>query len=153
MRLQGLNAQSFPPEALRTMRDRFAAGHGTCPLVGDPDTIVKEMEKIPGSGFAGTTLSFVDYVTELPYFRDEVLPRLERMGVRNKFKARPRTTASFTGGVFLPQRGRYYRAARTSRRTSIGRCELFSTAFAFGRQSRSRYRKLTPSKSERDETK
>lgn len=82
MRLQGLHAQSFPPEALRTMRDRFAAGHGTYPLVGDPDTIAAEMAKIPASGFAGTTLSFVDYAEEFPYFRDEVLPRLERMGLR-----------------------------------------------------------------------
>jgi dimethylsulfone monooxygenase len=86
MRLQGLHAQSFPPEALRTMRDRFAAGHGTYPLVGDPDTIVAEMEKIPASGFAGTTLSFVDYVKEFPYFRDEVMPRLERKGLRERFQ-------------------------------------------------------------------
>jgi FMNH2-dependent dimethyl sulfone monooxygenase len=82
MRLQGMHAQSFPAEALRTMRARFAAGHGTYPLVGDPDTIVREMEKIPTAGFAGTTLSFVDYVREFPYFRDEVLPRLERLGLR-----------------------------------------------------------------------
>jgi alkanesulfonate monooxygenase SsuD/methylene tetrahydromethanopterin reductase-like flavin-dependent oxidoreductase (luciferase family) len=84
MRLQGMHAQSFPPEALRTMRDRFSAGHGTYPLVGDPDTIAKEMARIPASGFAGTTLSFVDYVKEFPYFRDEVLPRLEKMGLREK---------------------------------------------------------------------
>jgi alkanesulfonate monooxygenase SsuD/methylene tetrahydromethanopterin reductase-like flavin-dependent oxidoreductase (luciferase family) len=82
MRLQGLHAQSFPPEALRTMRDRFAAGHGTYPLVGDPDTIVNEMKKITASGFAGSTLSFVDYVAEFPYFRAEVMPRLERLGLR-----------------------------------------------------------------------
>jgi alkanesulfonate monooxygenase SsuD/methylene tetrahydromethanopterin reductase-like flavin-dependent oxidoreductase (luciferase family) len=86
MRLQGLHAQSFPPEALRTMRDRFAAGHGTYPLVGDPDTIVAEMEKIPASGFAGTTLSFVDYVKEFPYFRDEVIPRLEKKGLRQRYR-------------------------------------------------------------------
>jgi FMNH2-dependent dimethyl sulfone monooxygenase len=86
MRLQGLHAQSFPAEALRTMRSRFAAGHGTYPLVGDPDTIVKEMQKIPAAGYAGCTLSFVDYVAEFPYFRDEVLPRLERLGLREPFK-------------------------------------------------------------------
>jgi alkanesulfonate monooxygenase SsuD/methylene tetrahydromethanopterin reductase-like flavin-dependent oxidoreductase (luciferase family) len=85
MRLQGMHAQSFPAEALQMLRDRFAAGHGTYPLVGDPDTIVKEMEKIPASGFAGTTLSFVDYVKEFPYFRDEVIPRLEKKGLREKF--------------------------------------------------------------------
>jgi FMNH2-dependent dimethyl sulfone monooxygenase len=82
MRLQGLHAQSFPEEALRTMRGRFAAGHGTYPLVGDPDTVVKEMAKIPAAGFAGCTLSFVDYVKEFPYFAAEVLPRLERLGLR-----------------------------------------------------------------------
>jgi len=68
------------------LRDRFAAGHGTYPLIGDPDTIVKEMEKIPASGFAGMTLSFVDYVKEFPYFRDEVIPRLERKSLRKKFE-------------------------------------------------------------------
>lgn len=82
MALQGLHAQSFPEEALRTMRGRFAAGHGTYPLVGDPDSIADEMERITAAGFAGTTLSFVDYVKELPFFRDEVLPRLERKGLR-----------------------------------------------------------------------
>lgn len=87
MRLQGLHAQSFPAEALQTLRDRFAGGHGTYPLIGDPDTIVKEMAKIPASGFAGCTLSFVDYVKEFPYFRDEVLPRLEKIGLRRKFTA------------------------------------------------------------------
>jgi len=82
MRLQGLHAQSFPEEALRTLRGRFAAGHGTYPLVGDPDTIVREMTKIPAAGFAGCTLSFVDYVKEFPIFAAEILPRLERLGLR-----------------------------------------------------------------------
>jgi len=82
MRLQGLHAQSFPAEALKVMRDRFAAGHGTLPLIGDPDTIVEEMARISDAGFAGTTISFVDYVKEFPYFRDEVIPRLEAKGLR-----------------------------------------------------------------------
>ena len=64
------------------MRGRFAAGHGTYPLIGDPDSIVGELERITAAGFAGTTVSFVDYVKELPYFRDEVIPRLEAKGLR-----------------------------------------------------------------------
>ena len=82
MALQGLHAQSFPAEALRTMRGRFAAGHGTYPLVGAPDEIAAELARIAEAGFAGTTLSFVDYVREFPYFRDEVMPRLDRLGLR-----------------------------------------------------------------------
>jgi dimethylsulfone monooxygenase len=82
MRLQGMHAQSFPADALQMLRGRFAAGHGTLPLVGDPDTVARELARISAAGFAGCTLSFVDYVKEFPYFRDEVIPRPERMGLR-----------------------------------------------------------------------
>jgi len=37
---------------------------------------------ISRSGVRGIALSFVNYLDELPYFRDEVLPRLARAGVR-----------------------------------------------------------------------
>jgi hypothetical protein len=33
-------------------------------------------------GFGGSTLSFVDYAEEFPYFRDHVLPILESEGIR-----------------------------------------------------------------------
>ena len=82
MELQGLHAQSFPPEAFALFRERFAAGHGVHPLVGTPDHIANELARVHGAGFDGTTLSFVDYVAELPYFAEEVIPRLERLGLR-----------------------------------------------------------------------
>jgi hypothetical protein len=31
-----MHAQSFPAEAFQMLRGRFAAGHGTLPLIGDP---------------------------------------------------------------------------------------------------------------------
>ncbi len=82
MKLQGMHAQSFTPEALANFRDRFAAGHGGYPLVGTPDHIADELERLSATGLAGTTLSFVDYAKEFPYFRDEVMPRLEQKGLR-----------------------------------------------------------------------
>ncbi|MEJ8279919.1 LLM class flavin-dependent oxidoreductase [Pseudonocardia spirodelae] len=82
MRLQGLHAQSFTPEMLETFRHRFAAGHGSCPLVGTPDEVADRIAAFHAAGFAGMTLSFVDYVGELGYFAQEVLPRLEARGVR-----------------------------------------------------------------------
>jgi alkanesulfonate monooxygenase SsuD/methylene tetrahydromethanopterin reductase-like flavin-dependent oxidoreductase (luciferase family) len=84
MELQGLHAKSFPAEAFKLFRGRFAAGHGIYPVVGDPDQVADELEKISQAGFAGTTISFVNYVDELPFFRDEVLPRLEAKGLREK---------------------------------------------------------------------
>jgi hypothetical protein len=57
------------------------------------------MEKIPASGFAGTTLSFVDYIKDFPYFRDEVIPRLEKIGLREKFKGQG--AADVSAGALL----------------------------------------------------
>jgi FMNH2-dependent dimethyl sulfone monooxygenase len=82
MELQGLHAQSFPPEAFQSIRQRFFGGHGVYPLIGDADDVAAEMAKISAAGFIGTTITFVNYVEEFPYFRDEVLPRLERVGLR-----------------------------------------------------------------------
>ncbi len=82
MEMQGLHAQSFPPEAFKSIRQRFFGGHGVYPLIGDPDDVAAELAKISDAGFIGTTITFVNYVDEFPYFRDEVLPRLERLGLR-----------------------------------------------------------------------
>lgn len=82
MKLQGLHAQSFTAELLADFRPRFAAGHGTCPLIGSPDDVADEIERYAKAGFSGMTLAFVDYVGELEYFAQEVLPRLERKGLR-----------------------------------------------------------------------
>lgn len=85
MKLQGMHAQSFTPEALANFRDRFAAGHGGFPLVGTPDHIADQLEQLSATGLAGTTLAFVDYAREFPYFREEVIPRLEKKGLRQAF--------------------------------------------------------------------
>ena len=82
MRSQQLDAKSFPPEAFTMFRNRFAGGHGVFPIIGDPDTVANGLAAISEAGFDGTTISFVNYVEEFPYFRDEVLPRLERMQLR-----------------------------------------------------------------------
>ena len=82
MALQGVHAQSFTKEMLQTFRTRFASGHGSCPLIGTPDDVADEIERFAKAGFSGMTLAFVDYIGELEYFAAEVLPRLEKKGVR-----------------------------------------------------------------------
>lgn len=82
MRLQGLHAQSFTPEMLQTFRSRFAAGHGSCPLVGDPDDVASAIAAFARAGFDGLALSFLNYGDELGYFAQEVIPRLDAAGVR-----------------------------------------------------------------------
>jgi alkanesulfonate monooxygenase SsuD/methylene tetrahydromethanopterin reductase-like flavin-dependent oxidoreductase (luciferase family) len=82
VRLQFAHAQSFPHDLLKLIRDRMAAGHGGYPLVGTPEDVADGIAAIADAGFSGTTLSFVDYVAEFPYFRDTVLPLLEARGLR-----------------------------------------------------------------------
>ena len=72
------------PAELAGMRRRMAAGHGGAPMVGNPDDVAAEMVKLHQAGFAGFAFSFVNYLDEFPFFRDEVLPRLERLGLRER---------------------------------------------------------------------
>lgn len=76
------HAQSFPPEMLNMLRGRFAGGHGGVPLVGTPEVVANGLADLYDAGFAGTTLSFVNYAEELPYFAETVLPLLEERGIR-----------------------------------------------------------------------
>ncbi len=87
VRLQFAHAQSFPHDLLAQIRDAMALGHGGFPLVGTPEQVAQGIIKLHETGFAGTTLSFVDYVKEFPLFRDEVLPRLAEAGIRDAVPA------------------------------------------------------------------
>jgi alkanesulfonate monooxygenase SsuD/methylene tetrahydromethanopterin reductase-like flavin-dependent oxidoreductase (luciferase family) len=64
---------------------RYAGAYpGVYPFVGSPDDIAEEMVRMSATGLAGCTVAFVDYLREIPYFVQEVLPRLKRLGVREK---------------------------------------------------------------------
>jgi alkanesulfonate monooxygenase SsuD/methylene tetrahydromethanopterin reductase-like flavin-dependent oxidoreductase (luciferase family) len=85
VRLQFAHAHSFPHDLLALIRDRMAAGHGGFPLTGTPEQVAEGIISLHEAGFRGTTLSFVDYAEEFPYFRDTVLPILEARGGRNTY--------------------------------------------------------------------
>jgi alkanesulfonate monooxygenase SsuD/methylene tetrahydromethanopterin reductase-like flavin-dependent oxidoreductase (luciferase family) len=55
---------------------------GMYPLVGSPDDLVEEFRKLAAIGVAGSALVFLNYLEEMPYFVEEVLPRMERAGLR-----------------------------------------------------------------------
>jgi FMNH2-dependent dimethyl sulfone monooxygenase len=80
MEMKGLNSK--PPEIRANIRAGYARGMGGLPLTGTPDSIAAMLADISAAGFNGIAISFINYLDELPYFRDEVLPRLERLGLR-----------------------------------------------------------------------
>jgi len=75
-------SQAFPKEYYSTFRTRFAGGNGSYAIVGDPEHCAAELALLAGTGAAGTTITFVNYLDELPFFAETVLPRLEKMGLR-----------------------------------------------------------------------
>lgn len=72
------------PEDFVARRSHYANGMGGLPVVGDPDGVARELAALSAAGFTGIAVSFVNYLEELPYFCDEVLPRLARIGLREK---------------------------------------------------------------------
>ncbi|MGE5268246.1 MAG: LLM class flavin-dependent oxidoreductase [Thiohalocapsa sp.] len=66
------------------LRNHQANGMGGLPLVGDADTVATALAELAAAGLTGIAISFVNYLAELPYFCDEVLPRLARMGLRGE---------------------------------------------------------------------
>ena len=65
-------------------RTNYANGMGGVPIVGDPDRVARLLADLSRAGLRGVGVSFVNYADELPFFCDEVMPRLERLGMREK---------------------------------------------------------------------
>ncbi len=60
---------------------RYNHIHGF-PIVGSPEAVADSLSAVSAAGFDGIALGMINYLDELPFFCDEVLPRLERLGVR-----------------------------------------------------------------------
>ena len=80
--LQIAHAHSFPHDLLVQIKEGMALGHGGFQLVGTPEKVAEGIMSLHAAGFRGTTLSFLDYAEEFPYFRDTVLPILAANGIR-----------------------------------------------------------------------
>ena len=63
--------------------ERLFLARGSYCTVGTPDRVAADLYELHCVGFDGLVLNFLNYLDELPYFAQEVLPRLERLGVRH----------------------------------------------------------------------
>lgn len=72
------------PKANTRRRGKIYAGTfpGCYTIVGTPDDVAEEMIEMSEAGLAGASITFLDYLAAMPYFIQEVLPRLERAGIR-----------------------------------------------------------------------
>lgn len=81
IRISG-GGQSIPAERVRALTERHVSGIGTCPLVGTYDEVAGMLRDFCDAGLSGMAVGLVNYIDEFPILRDEILPRLERLGLR-----------------------------------------------------------------------
>jgi FMNH2-dependent dimethyl sulfone monooxygenase len=82
--MKNITAQTKGEEEFQRQRRFYANGMGGLPIVGDADHVAKTLAELSAAGVDGIGISLINYLEELPFVRDEVLPRLERMGLRAK---------------------------------------------------------------------
>ena len=81
----GLQSKTLEPSVLERFKYHFKAGHGGYPLVGTPEQIVREMQRLSKMGVNGILLSWVDYLVEAKQWIDQVIPLMEQSGLRKPF--------------------------------------------------------------------
>lgn len=77
-----VNQQSLPVEELRKVKERVVSGTGTFPVIGSPDHCAATFKRLNDAGLDGMALGLVNYINELPFIQAELLPRMERLGLR-----------------------------------------------------------------------
>jgi dimethylsulfone monooxygenase len=86
--LRKISPATVPMQEFLTQRSQYAQGNGGLPIVGNPDQVAAQLADLCKAGLTGIAVSLVNYIDELPYFCDEVMGRLERMGLREKAAGR-----------------------------------------------------------------
>ncbi|MDA0262617.1 MAG: LLM class flavin-dependent oxidoreductase [Chloroflexi bacterium] len=79
---RGLKKPGVPEDVIQAARLRAAGGNGAMPIIGGPDEVVATMKRLSESGVTALAIGLTNYLEHFPYFRDEVLPRLVRQGLR-----------------------------------------------------------------------
>lgn len=64
------------------MRDDLAVG-GNMQIVGTPEQCVEKMMRLHNAGIDGIQVNFYDYLPDLEYFGERVLPLMKEAGLRN----------------------------------------------------------------------
>ena len=84
MRLKNQTRETLGDEEFERLRRHTAHGLSGLPIIGDPDLVAAELARLSHAGLAGIAVSVTNYVEELPFLCAELLPRLERLGLRDK---------------------------------------------------------------------
>ncbi len=79
----GIQSESLGPELTNKLKELFVAGWGGFPLVGTPEQIVEQLQKISDAGFNGCLLSWADFDGDFDYFEERVMPLMRQAGLHS----------------------------------------------------------------------
>jgi dimethylsulfone monooxygenase len=80
--IRNIRADQMSAEEFQRQRMHFAHGNSGLPIIGEPDHVAATLIALSQAGLTGIAVSLVNFADELPYLRAELLPRLERAGLR-----------------------------------------------------------------------
>ena len=71
---------------MKKIKERLISGLATYAVIGSPDKVAATFKTLSDAGLDGMAVGFVNYLNDLPLIRDEVLPRMERLGIRTSIQ-------------------------------------------------------------------
>jgi dimethylsulfone monooxygenase len=78
----GVNVDKIPEDKQEeTFRD-LAMSAGSIPLIGSPEQVAEQIANLHDCGVNALFLGFQDYLVDLPFFGERVIPLLEQRGIR-----------------------------------------------------------------------
>ncbi|MDO9443580.1 MAG: LLM class flavin-dependent oxidoreductase [Beijerinckiaceae bacterium] len=69
-------------DAMKRLKERLISGVGTYPVLGSYDDAAESFARMSEAGLDGMAIGLVNYIDDFPALRDEVLPRMQRLGLR-----------------------------------------------------------------------
>jgi alkanesulfonate monooxygenase SsuD/methylene tetrahydromethanopterin reductase-like flavin-dependent oxidoreductase (luciferase family) len=79
---QRMQNRTVEYNSLQRLREQIISGNGTYAVRGSYDDVARQFAQLHAMGLDGMAIALVDYIADFPWLRDEVLPRMERLGLR-----------------------------------------------------------------------
>jgi hypothetical protein len=80
------DTRSMPHDVIHSMMERFLSGGGIFPVIRSYDEVAAKFKLLSGAGLDGMAIVVVNCVQGMPIIQNAVLPRLERLGLRQKLQ-------------------------------------------------------------------
>jgi FMNH2-dependent dimethyl sulfone monooxygenase len=81
-----LKGRTMPIAEVDRLKERLISGVGTFIARGSYDDVVETYRKLHEAGLDGLAVGLIDHIADFERLRDEILPRMERIGLRKPVK-------------------------------------------------------------------